>query len=914
MVDFSELNRKYPRITDLEPADFQRLSVDRQMNDFWREEAAYRASLSAKNFVPTADTPDPKINIQVPSVDRPEFRPYERTSPWKTQFTEPTLPNRAAVHPSAPPSTPESSLLRPAPASPPPTPATSGAGSNPNLRMESPPPPAAPKQAVGYADPRPSALPSNVPEPAGVGAVGAAAAQAIAKNAAYGSIGAAAASFTYDVITGRPPLDAAGKALATGAGTAFGTALGSGFGPVGMFLGGAIGGAVGGALYDRFFHPTSAHPQKEGYVGKVPFTGGQMNADYHFWGSRIWGCPFGGYDKLNKQSGGTLVVKGPIVSISEPVFASTSGGCLLFAVEIVTATQTVTGYFSDRAGDNGKNISFPPSLVNGQADTGGDTSTRLPVPTDNRTYITINQYGNAGYAPPRAELEPAPAPNAYAPGGLPIDKLPSAVPVGEPHPDTAPPRMLLPDPQPTGVSNNTTNNPPGGSVTFDPTTGVVTFVAPGSPAASNPALNPWHQTLPFSPTTLQSSPLTSSNFSTAPNPDHATTSSISTTAQPTPTPDATSPVPKSQPAPSLTPATAPATAPEVEKLRTEFQEQFTNLGLGMVAITQILQGIQNNTATETIRNAAQEGTCQSLNGGCTTGVNINQQVSNAANNSAAANALLQGADLALLGVIDSKLGAQIPNGGIGGFLQRAFQATRLDKILNALTFILALHNAAMLSRSLGATLGDLTSQALTTIGIKDENGSPLDINAEIGRQVNNLMTAVLGVETWEGTKTAWNKANAILSSANQIMWMVRSLFDSGREVTEWIANNTGKIGNALKRFRVVGEDAYPHMSENVTHQNAWMLKVQRYREGVDTLDDAASSFQGVLGEVQNIQQEAQELNEQKQRFDNAIRDAQPKTIPENTPVKDKADATKIASASPATQADVFRGEGETSNA
>ena len=375
-----------------------------------------------------------------------------------------------------------------------------------------------------------------------------------------------------------------------------------------------------------------------------------------------------------------------------------------------------------------------------------------------------------------------------------------------------------------------------------------------------------------------------------------------------------------------TPAqTPPQTTPELDRIR----EQLTNVGIGIALLTPTLipiNNINNNTTPEALRRAARQGTCETLQpGGCLTGLANNAQA--AANNSNQNNNLLnqilnilRGANETLLPfiwqrvqAIDTKLGAQMP-GGISGFLQTAFRATRLDKIINALTLITVLHNAAMLSRNLGQTLGELTSQALATIGIKDENGSPLDINGELGKQVNNLMSTVLGAETWAGTKLAWNKANAILSSASQIVYTVRSMFDSGREVTEWIANNTGKIGNALKRFRLVGENAYPHMAENVSHQNAWMLKVQRYREGVDSLDDAASSLQGVLGEVQNIQQEAQELNEQKQRFDKAIQDAQPKTILDNNPVKEKAAAAKTASQSPTNQADVFRGEGETTDA
>jgi len=220
----------------------------------------------------------------------------------------------------------------------------------------------------------------------------------------------------------------------------------------------------------------------------------------------------------------------------------------------------------------------------------------------------------------------------------------------------------------------------------------------------------------------------------------------------------------------------------------------------------------------------------------------------------------------------------------------------------------------MLSRSLAQTLGDVASQALTLLGIKDENNSPIDVNEILGKLINEKMSDLLGAEVWAGTKATWNKANRILSAASQIVYTVRSIADSAREIQEWTASNLGKIGNALKRNRVVESDAYGHMSENVQSQNSFMLKVQRYRDGVDSLDDAASSFSGVLGEFSNITSEMNEFVEQKQRFDAALKDAQPKTIPDNYPVKDKAAATKTASASPANQADVFRGEGETDNA
>ncbi len=324
--------------------------------------------------------------------------------------------------------------------------------------------------------------------------------------------------------------------------------------------------------------------------------------------------------------------------------------------------------------------------------------------------------------------------------------------------------------------------------------------------------------------------------------------------------------------------------------------------------------------TQKMTDVATTGNCRSAApGGCTSTTinnaiqNINANTNNKINKLDAANAGMNAAELLLLNQVNNKLGGQLV-GGIGGFLTTAFRATRLDKIINLLTLITSLHNAAMLSRNLGQTLGDLTGQALTVIGIKDENGGALDINAEIGRQVNNLMSTLLGAETWQGTKVAWNKANTIIATTTQITNTVRSLWDSSRQIMEWTAENTGKIGNALKKFRVVGENAYRYMPEQVTHTNAWAIKVDRFRAGTDSLDDAASSLASVLGEVQNIQQEWGELKEQKEKFDKSIKDIAPKTREENKPVADAVKAARNASKAPANAADVFRGEGESNNA
>lgn len=249
------------------------------------------------------------------------------------------------------------------------------------------------------------------------------------------------------------------------------------------------------------------------------------------------------------------------------------------------------------------------------------------------------------------------------------------------------------------------------------------------------------------------------------------------------------------------------------------------------------------------------------------------------------------------GTLD-RLGAQI-TGGVGGFLTRFDQRFKVTQILNALSIIVVLHNAAMLSKNLASTLGDAATAGFRAIGLKGDNGAALDVNEELGKQANAFMEGLIGKEVWDGTKLSWKKANTIISTATNILWTVRSIADSAREVGEWTAENVGKIGNSLRRNRVVSESDYGAMPERITEQGKWARQVRKFNERTEGLDDAASSLSSVLGEVASITDEAGELLEQKTAFDKAVKEATPKPREENEPVKDKLASDVAASKSPA---------------
>lgn len=284
--------------------------------------------------------------------------------------------------------------------------------------------------------------------------------------------------------------------------------------------------------------------------------------------------------------------------------------------------------------------------------------------------------------------------------------------------------------------------------------------------------------------------------------------------------------------------------------------------------------------------------------------------------------LYKGIDLTLLATINTKLGNQIP-GGIGPFLQTFYTNwerfrnwIKLDRAINLLNLWINLHNAFMLSRNLADTLFALTDQFFSVFGVelKDDEGQSIGISNAIGNALESTAQRLVGVENWTNITETVAKANRIYQSASQIVWTVRSIQDSAREIAEWTAENTGKIGNALKKWRIVGEDAYKWMPEKIESQNAWMLKINRFRDQTEALEDAASSLSSVIGEVQSIQSEFDELKEQKDKFNENLEQFEPKERPDNVPVKDNVTESKTVSAAPTNIDVVFRGEGEESNA
>ena len=307
------------------------------------------------------------------------------------------------------------------------------------------------------------------------------------------------------------------------------------------------------------------------------------------------------------------------------------------------------------------------------------------------------------------------------------------------------------------------------------------------------------------------------------------------------------------------------------------------------------------TVQETV-NAAKTGTCNALNGGCTN--KLRSQISNQiqqGNNGlfnkinagfGATNTALNNKQIGLLNTINTKLGAQVP-GGLSGTFGRLWQTLQIDRVLNMLTYITTLHNAMMLSNNISQTLFSAIDNMSQSVGFKwkDEKGSDVGFGTIVSQWTTNFFKGLFGAENYNAMTAAYKKANRIYQAGANIINSVRSMLDSVRNISEFLAENTGRIGNALKRYGVVGDDAYKSMPERVDGRSIWLQRLEHFQE-------TAGALEMITGEIASVAQNVNEIQQQTQIFQQSISDSPTKTQTENTAVKTKESTEKTQSQSP----------------
>ncbi len=294
-------------------------------------------------------------------------------------------------------------------------------------------------------------------------------------------------------------------------------------------------------------------------------------------------------------------------------------------------------------------------------------------------------------------------------------------------------------------------------------------------------------------------------------------------------------------------------------------------------------------------NAAAAGTCKTTQpGGCMDNALKQNTDDIKSNNNAntgsildAVNAGLNTADLALLGVINNKLGVQLP-GGIGGKMSRIAEWLHLDRALNLMIFAATVHNALMLSNDIGQTLLGAISNVLQLIGLKKEDGSAFDLGSVISGGIQSFITAIIGADNYTVLRESWAKANRIYQATANVLNSFLNLSQTILQASELIAAYTGRIGNALKKGGVILENAYGWMNPQP--------KFNRVSSFLEGLQNGASTVQMVTQAPLDVVNAVTETTTAATEFVKAVKeDNKPENKATPTPEPDELKAKEIQS-------------------
>jgi hypothetical protein len=281
----------------------------------------------------------------------------------------------------------------------------------------------------------------------------------------------------------------------------------------------------------------------------------------------------------------------------------------------------------------------------------------------------------------------------------------------------------------------------------------------------------------------------------------------------------------------------------------------------LVQLIGITTLINSNTEPSQQRNNAKEGTCDALQSPqCTKGVEdrikdpINQNI-DAKTAALGANQAAQ--DVALGNIIAT----QATHTGFFGKILSVLNNTVIDRTLAVMNLATNIHNAAMLTRDIGETLGSVVDNVIGLTGLRFTNseGAQVQFTDLLSSNFRAFLVSVLGAENYVSLVLQWQKANTIYHSAMGVLNTTQSMLDPISSAVEYGMENVSKIGNSLKEDGVVSENAYPAMDETIRAR-----RVNRFERLNDTLEGAeniASNLSSVTSSAVSVKEDWKQLRE-----------------------------------------------------
>ena len=282
------------------------------------------------------------------------------------------------------------------------------------------------------------------------------------------------------------------------------------------------------------------------------------------------------------------------------------------------------------------------------------------------------------------------------------------------------------------------------------------------------------------------------------------------------------------------------------------------IGLGVTAIEQKTNKIDSQTTPEAQQTNAKQGVCDAMQPQQCGFEGVKQATTEATapiKDQAIANGGAISSVLNLLATVWEFLQNRI------GKILSILNNSVVDRSLAVMSLATNIHNAAMLTRDIGETLGSVVDNVISLTGLRFTNseGATLPFTDFIGSNFRAFLVSVLGVENYTSLILNWQKANTIYHSAMAVVNTTQSMLDPISSAVEYGMENVSKIGNSLKEDGVVSENAYPAMDETIRAR-----RVNRFERLNDTLEGAeniASNLSSITSSAVSVKEDYKQLRE-----------------------------------------------------
>ncbi|PZU94928.1 MAG: hypothetical protein DCE90_14005 [Pseudanabaena sp.] len=254
--------------------------------------------------------------------------------------------------------------------------------------------------------------------------------------------------------------------------------------------------------------------------------------------------------------------------------------------------------------------------------------------------------------------------------------------------------------------------------------------------------------------------------------------------------------------------------------------------------------IANNTTPQAQQTNAANGACTALNSSSCTANLANSITEPVINNSNANQAATTGklAELALsLGAILTAITTNFSK--LFTFLD---VNAKVEAVKSTIVLALTLHNALMLSQSLGDTLGLIIDNVLNVFGntFKSSDGTAISTSEFLGATVKQWIINVIGVENYTQLADTLAKANRIYQTGMNILSTVQGVFDAAASAAQASGIKLSLLMNGLRDESVVSPRAYGHQDESPAGNRATTLA--RFEQLTTTISDLDSKAQNLV--------------------------------------------------------------------